>query len=66
LKHEHHFSQKENKTVMTDVFIYASPLGFIGRLADIIFLKSYMEKLLLKRNAIVKEFAETDKWKEII
>ena len=65
-KHEHYFSKTDGGTQMTDVFNYASPYGLLGNLADKIFLKKYMKKLLLKRNAIVKEFAETDKWKDIL
>ena len=65
-KHEHYFKETDGITLMTDVFNYASPYGFFGRLADYFFLKSYMKKLLLKRNTIVKEFAETNKWKKLL
>lgn len=65
-KHEHHFVESENGTLMTDFFIYESPLGILGKMADTLFLKKYMTKLLKKRNMILKEFAESDKWKEII
>ncbi len=65
-KHEHYFTQTDGGTKMTDVFNYTSPYGLLGSLVDKIFLKNYMKKLLLKRNTIVKEFAETNKWKEIL
>ncbi len=65
-KHEHHFKQIQKGTLMTDIFTYVSPLGFLGHFADKLFLKNYMKKLLLKRNEIVKTFAETNKWKEIL
>ena len=65
-KHEHHFSQFNNQTLMTDIFNYKSPLGFLGILADKLFLQNYMTKLLIERNRIIKEFAESNKWKEII
>lgn len=65
-KHEHHFTELNGGTMMTDVFDYKSPYGILGRLADKIFLKKYMTNLLIGRNNIVKEFAETDKWKEIL
>jgi ligand-binding SRPBCC domain-containing protein len=66
-KHQHHFEQTDNNsTLMTDTFVYTSPCGLLGNLADILFLKNYMRKLLLKRNSIVKEFAETNKWKNIL
>lgn len=65
-KHEHHFEKIEKGTLMTDIFTYASPYGLLGPLADKLFLKNYMKKLPLKRNAIVKEFAETNKWKDLL
>ena len=65
-KHEHHFVEQNEKTVMTDIFDYTSPFGFLGKLADELFLKKYMTDLLTERNRIVKEFAESDKWKEVI
>ena len=51
---------------MIDKFDYTSPLGFLGRIANFLFLKKYMFNLLSKRNSAIKEFAESDKWKIII
>jgi len=65
-KHEHHFSDSQNGTLMTDFFDYESPLGILGRIADNLFLRKYMTELLMQRNLIIKEFAESNKWKEII
>ncbi len=65
-KHEHHFVELNGGTLMTYIFEYQSPLGFLGRLADKLFLEKYMAKLLTERNRIIKEFAESDKWKEIL
>jgi len=64
-KHEHHFRDFNGGTLMTDFFDYQSPFGFLGKLADKLFLKKYMTELLEKRNRIVKDFAESEKWKEI-
>lgn len=65
-RHEHHFEDINDITLMTDYFDYKSPFGFLGKLADMIFLKSYMKRLLEKRNLTIKEFAESDKWKEVL
>lgn len=65
-KHEHHFEKLNGGTLMTDYFDYKSPLGILGKLADKIFLEKYITNLLKERNRIVKEFAETDKWKQIL
>jgi ligand-binding SRPBCC domain-containing protein len=64
-KHQHIFTEEENGTLMTDIFDYQSPLVFLGKIADYLFLKRYMTRLLENRNQIIKEFAETDKWKEM-
>ena len=65
-RHEHLFQELPNgKTKMIDAFEYRSPLGILGQLADFLFLKNYMTDLLIKRNEVIKEFAESDKWKEL-
>lgn len=65
-RHEHHFADLEDGTLMTDYFEYKSPLGVLGTLADKLFLKRYMSDLLEKRNAMVKSFAESERWKKIL
>ncbi|MGC1632642.1 MAG: SRPBCC family protein [Gelidibacter sp.] len=65
-KHEHHFKDDANSTLMTDVFDYASPFGLLGKLADQLFLINYMTKFLLERNRVIKDFAESDQWKTVI
>jgi len=57
-KHEHIFEQKEEGTNMIDIFHYVSPLGILGKIADLLFLKRYMENLLVNRNLTIKEYAE--------
>ena len=65
-KHDHIFITQEGGTLMRDIFIYKSPFGLLGRIADKLFLKNYMKKLLERRNAVIKEFAESNRWKEIL
>jgi ligand-binding SRPBCC domain-containing protein len=57
-KHEHIFETKETHTLMTDVFEFKSPLGILGKLANSIFLTTYMLNLLKHRNEVIKEEAE--------
>lgn len=57
-KHEHIFTEENGHTTMIDIFDYNSPLGILGRVADVIFLRKYMHHLLAQRNIIVKEYAE--------
>lgn len=57
--HDHFFfAVDEAMTRMVDEFDYNSPFGFLGRIADSLFLKQYMRKLLEKRNCVIKEEAE--------
>ena len=56
--HEHHFIGLNGQTVMKDRFEYQSPYGLFGRFADWLFLRSYMTRLLEKRNKVIKEVAE--------
>ena len=50
---------------MKDVFEYESPLGFLGKIADFLFLERHMQKFLIERNTMIKEYAESGKWKEV-
>ncbi|UJF35966.1 SRPBCC family protein [Paenibacillus hexagrammi] len=45
-------------TQMIDIFVYESPLGILGKLADVLFLKRYMTQFLEKRNEFIKHAAE--------
>lgn len=65
-RHEHHFTDINGGTLMIDYFDYKSPLGVLGKIADKLFLKKYMVDLLEKRNETVKEFAESDKWRQLM
>lgn len=66
-KHEHIFTEAHGLVTMTDVFDYKSPLGFLGHIADALFLKRYMAQLLIERNRVVKQFAENpDLYKKVL
>lgn len=66
IKHQHTFTTNEHGTLMTDYFEFESPLGLLGKLANKLFITNYLERLLVSRNACIKEFAESDKWKEVL
>jgi ligand-binding SRPBCC domain-containing protein len=65
-RHEHYFKAAENGTIVIDILNFESPYGTIGKIANSVFLKLYLEKLLINRNAVIKEYAETTKWKAIL
>lgn len=64
--HQHHFKKTNNGTIMIDLLKFESPYGVLGKLFNRFFLKNYLEKLLVKRNKVIKEYAETMKWKVIL
>ncbi len=64
--HEHHFKTAENGTIMIDLLNFETPYGIIGKIVNTLFLTAYLENFLKKRNKVIKEYAETQKWKAIL
>ena len=64
--HDHYFTDQNGLTLMKDVFTYSAPFGLIGKLVESLFLDQYMYKFLQKRNAAIKEYAETDRWRSML
>jgi ligand-binding SRPBCC domain-containing protein len=58
-RHVHEFQPRQGGTLMVDRVEFQSPLGPLGRLADILFLKSYLRRLLTGRNLHIKALAES-------
>jgi len=65
-RHEHHFKPIDNGTIMIDLLDFETPYGTFGKIFNSIYLKKYLEKFLQKRNNVIKEYAETQKWKVIL
>jgi len=65
-RHEHHFQFQDSRTIVTDRFDFTAPFGPLGTIANSMFLTAYMRGLLVKRNRIIRHFAESNKWKEIL
>lgn len=53
--HQHHFEQKGNRVVMTDIVHYAVPLGIIGRIAKAIIVEPKLKKIFDFRSKKVLE-----------
>jgi ligand-binding SRPBCC domain-containing protein len=66
MKHDHFFSPVDNTVIMTDNFYFASPGGILKNMFNKIVLIQYLKKLLTQRNEIIKDFAETGKWKQLL
>ncbi len=65
-QHKHLFQEIDNKVFMVDIFDFQSPFGFVGRLFNYFVLTNYLKKLLIVRNNVIKEYAESERWKELI
>ena len=58
LRHTHWFSPFENGTLMTDHLVWRSPLGPLGALADLLFVKRHMEWFVRTKQEALKRMAE--------
>ncbi len=64
MQHDHLFqSLSAGETEMTDLFRFAAPLGFLGRVAEALFLRRYMRALLSERNSVIQRIAESPDWR---
>jgi len=66
LSHDHLFEQKGEYTIMKDIFHFESPGGWLGEIFNSLFLTKYLHSVLEERNRVIKEFAESERYKEII
>lgn len=66
MKHEHHFKAIGNGTVAIDIMEFGTPYGWMGRLFERFYLNKYMTELLRIRNSVIKDYAETEKWRVIL
>ena len=62
MEHTHLFETVDTQTKMTDVFEFKAPLGLLGQLSEIVFLKNYMKRFLITRNKVLKSIAESNEW----
>ena len=51
---------------MKDRFVFAAPLPVLGIIAEKLVLRRYMQNLLVHRNEIVKQVAESDQWMSFV
>lgn len=66
MKHEHHFRQVENGTIMIDLFYFETPYGMIGKILNRVYLTRYLRRLLEQRNQFIKEYAESTKGQQLL
>lgn len=57
-KHIHEFFPDKDGVLMRDTILWTAPLGFLGKIADRLFLEKRFKNLVEKRNNRLKEIAE--------
>ncbi|SRR5581483_4968289 len=58
MTHVHTFVPQSTGTLMIDDFAFQAPFGILGRIVEKLVLARYMKRLLLARNAYLKQAAE--------
>ncbi len=66
IRHEHHFKQVDNGTIMIDLFHFETPYGWAGKVFNRLYLTGYLRRLLELRNRTIKEYAESNKWQHLL
>lgn len=69
MQHDHHFrTLLDGRTQMRDVFRFAAPLPILGRIAEALLLRRYMQSLLHERNAVIQQIAESpiEAWRQYV
>ena len=65
-KHEHHFKAVDNGTILIDMIDFDGPRDVIGKVLGKLYLKRYLEKFINKRNAVIQQYAESEKWRAVL
>lgn len=66
LYHQHLFEEKNNQTIMTDIFEFEAPYGMLGKVVEKLVLTNHMKTFLVMRNAYLKAIAESEDWKKYL
>lgn len=66
LYHQHIFQYDGTYTYMTDIFEFDSPMGILGKIFNRLILTRYMTRFLSQRNEVIKKYAESSLWKEVL
>jgi ligand-binding SRPBCC domain-containing protein len=65
MRHTHEFDAQPHGTLMRDILEWKAPLGFLGRLADRLFLEDHMRTFLTRKQASLKKLAESREGKDL-
>lgn len=57
--HEHHIEQTDDGVLMRDIISYEPPFGFLGRIANSLFIKKKLNEIFdYRTQAVIREFGE--------
>ena len=67
MQHDHFFKALgPDKTAMKDRSVFAAPIPVLGLIAEQLVLRRYMHNLLVHRNEIIKQVAESGQWETFL
>ena len=58
LRHVHEFAVEGDFVLMTDTLTWQSPLGFLGTIADKLFVERHLRSFVVKKQTELKQYAE--------
>lgn len=59
LRHVHEFEDRAGATLMRDTLEWTSPLGFLGVLADLLFVERHLRSFIFAKQQALKRLAES-------
>jgi ligand-binding SRPBCC domain-containing protein len=65
-EHAHHFAVMDDGTRLRDEVRFTARGGILGRVAETLFLRRRMITLVRKRNAVIKQVAESEEWRRYL
>lgn len=65
-QHEHFFKAVENGTIVIDIINFETPYGILGKLVNKIWLIPYLEKLVIHRNEVIRQYTQSNKWRALL
>jgi ligand-binding SRPBCC domain-containing protein len=60
LRHVHEFRREAGHVLMIDTLAWRTPLGILGRLADLLFVERHLRAYLTRKQANLKAHAEAE------
>ena len=65
-QHKHFFREESDGTWMEDGLTFSAPIPFLGKMAEMLVLRNYLDQFLEERNAFIKLVAESDQWRKYL